>query len=237
VIIMNTVAQKETQTKKRRWLHVAVGVASGILLGAPVGLYYGIRWFASIAFGFKLPAISSDVKRGLAIGLAVAVSALGTIFSGGFAAPTVPAIIAGALTCTAGVAGTIIVDKRSEEQQSVIQDLKVQVEQLNTQQQRQNMQQPSITKQSTQTQTVSNNEQPIPKQVPSKKTLTSNNSKNAKPRPKLKFKARPKRTNTISEIVSLETRNSRVGTTADDLSPDSVQTSKAIKRSKGDPEK
>jgi hypothetical protein len=123
----------QPEKKKRKWGEFVLGVLCGLTLGIPLLVYVGIRKVS----GDKLPEVSPSVKKGALVGLAVAVSVFGTVFSGGFAAPTVPAIIAGALTAAAGVGAVVISDdhfgRRAEEQQATIQALQSKVNQLNVQ--------------------------------------------------------------------------------------------------------
>lgn len=225
---MNNSVQQPVKTRKRRWAEIALGVASGLMLGLPLLAYSGIRKIS----GNKLPEISSDIKKGAAVGLAAAVSMFATIFSGGFAAPAVPAIVSGVLTCAAGIGGVVLVEKRAEKQQHAIQELQEKVDQLNAKQQgvaqvKQVSQAVSKVsqKQVAQTQGVLSVKT---SQVQSK---TATQTKNIPQ--KLKFKVKQTQLQKkIAGIVADETRKARAGST-EEFSPPSVSSKSRI-ASKGE---
>jgi hypothetical protein len=212
---MNNSVQQPVKTRKRRWAEMALGVASGLMLGLPLLAYTGIRKLS----GNKLPAISSDIKKGAAVGLAAAVSMFATIFSGGFAAPAVPAIVSGVLTCAAGIGGVVLVEKRAEKQQHAIQELQEKVDQLNAKQQNvaQVQQVSQALGKTTQKQTAQGVATSKSSQGQSKATV-----KSASVPQKPKFKVKKTQVQKqIAAIVADETRKARAGST-EEFSPSST---------------
>ena len=125
---------KETNTQQKeskasKWGKIILGMCiGGFTLGLPLLIYQGCRNVWPRFFGKELPEIDSWIKKGTLVGLAVVASVFGTMFSGGFAAPAIPAIIAGAVTTVAGVtsitlSGDAPLEKRVVEQQKKIEEL------------------------------------------------------------------------------------------------------------------
>ncbi len=224
---MNNSVQQSVKTTKRKWAEMALGVASGLMLGLPLLVYSGIHKIS----GNKLPKISSDIKKGAAVGLAAAVSMFATIFSGGFAAPAVPAIVSGVLTCAAGIGGVVIVEKRAEKQQYAIQELQDKVGQLQAQQ-----------KGVAQVQQVTKAVGKAPQKQAAQGVATSKFSqgqsksavKNTPVPQKPKFKVKKTQfQKQVAAIVADETRKARVGGT-ETFNPSSAVGGKSRTASKGE---